>query len=81
MTMRSTIPAPATFRREHTPELFLLRRAAAFQAWVRAHARAQVLLPRGPDLFAYRCLTIGELTGLNVLDTRLFRSDQPCGTG
>jgi alkaline phosphatase D len=39
------------------------------------------LLPRGPDLLAYRRLAVGELMTLNVLDTRLFRSDQPCGDG
>jgi alkaline phosphatase D len=63
------------------PELFLLRRAAAFQAWYEHMPVRQSMLPRGPDLLAYRRLSIGELMSLNVLDTRLFRSDQPCGDG
>jgi alkaline phosphatase D len=63
------------------PELFLLRRAAAFQAWYEHMPVRRVLMPRGPDILAYRRFTIGDLISLNVLDTRLFRSDQPCGDG
>jgi alkaline phosphatase D len=63
------------------PELFLLRRAAAFQAWYEHMPVRRALLPRGPDLLAYRRFAIGDLLSLNVLDTRLFRSDQPCGDG
>lgn len=63
------------------PELFLLRRAAAFQAWYEHMPVRRALLPRGPDILAYRRVVIGDLVSLNVLDTRLFRSDQPCGDG
>jgi alkaline phosphatase D len=63
------------------PELFLLRRAAAFQAWYEHMPVRRALLPRGPDILAYRRLAVGDLVSLNVLDTRLFRSDQPCGDG
>jgi alkaline phosphatase D len=63
------------------PELFLLRRAAAFQAWYEHMPVRRTLLPRGPDILAYRRFTIGDLVSMNVLDTRLFRSDQPCGDG
>jgi alkaline phosphatase D len=67
---------------EHTPPgLFLLRRAAAFQAWYEHMPVRRALLPRGPDILAYRRVVIGDLVSLNVLDTRLFRSDQPCGDG
>jgi alkaline phosphatase D len=67
---------------EHTPpELFLLRRAAAFQAWYEHMPVRRALMPRGPDILAYRRVAIGDLVSLNVLDTRLFRSDQPCGDG
>jgi alkaline phosphatase D len=41
----------------------------------------RALMPRGPDILAYRRFAIGDLLSLNVLDTRLFRSDQPCGDG
>ena len=63
------------------PELFLLRRAAAFQAWYEHMPVRRTLIPRGPDILAYRRFAIGYLLSLNVLDTRLFRSDQPCGDG
>jgi len=41
----------------------------------------RALIPRGPDILAYRRFAIGDLLSLNVLDTRLFRADQPCGDG
>jgi alkaline phosphatase D len=63
------------------PELFLLRRAAAFQAWYEHMPVRRALMPRGPDILAYRRIAAGDLVSLNVLDTRLFRSDQPCGDG
>jgi alkaline phosphatase D len=63
------------------PELFLLRRAAAFQAWYEHMPVRRALMPRGPDILAYRRFAIGDLVTMNVLDTRLFRSDQPCGDG
>jgi alkaline phosphatase D len=63
------------------PELFLLRRAAAFQAWYEHMPVRRALMPRGPDILAYRRIAVGDLVSLNVLDTRLFRSDQPCGDG
>jgi alkaline phosphatase D len=37
------------------------------------------LLPRGPDILAYRRLQVGTLLDVNVLDTRQFRSPQVCG--
>jgi alkaline phosphatase D len=38
-------------------------------------------LPRGPDMLNYRRFNVGNLAQINVLDTRQFRSDQPCGDG
>ena len=63
------------------PEIFLLRRAAAFQAWYEHMPVRRALMPRGPDILAYRRFVIGDLLSFNVLDTRLFRSDQPCDDG
>jgi alkaline phosphatase D len=62
-----------------TPEGFALRKAAAFQTWfehmpVRAASR-----PDGPSITAYRSLRFGRLAAVQVLDTRSFRDDQPCG--
>lgn len=67
---------------ENTPrELFLLRRAAAFQAWYEHMPLRRAQMPSGPDILAYRRLMIGDLLAVNVLDTRQYRSDQPCGDG
>jgi alkaline phosphatase D len=63
------------------PELFLLRRAAAFQAWYEHLPVRRAQLPRGPDILAYRRFAIGDLLAMNVLDTRLFRSVQACSDG
>ncbi len=63
------------------PELFRLRRAAAFQAWYEHMPVRKAQLPRGPDILAYRRLRVGDLISMNVLDTRQYRSDQPCGDG
>jgi alkaline phosphatase D len=63
------------------PELLLLRRAMAFQAWYENMPVRRAQLPRGPDIVAHRRLLFGDLLALNVLDTRQHRSDQPCGDG
>src|SRR5207302_4222190 len=63
------------------PELFLLRRAAAFQAWYEHVPVRKALLPRGPDLQMSRRIMVGDLLALHVLDTRQFRSPQACGGG
>jgi alkaline phosphatase D len=69
---------------EHnTPaELFLLRRAAAYQAFYEHMPVRAALLPTGPDLQLYRRLRFGALIDLTILDTRQYRSNQACeGTG
>jgi alkaline phosphatase D len=67
---------------EHTPsELFLLRRAAAFQAWYEHLPLRRAQMPRGPDILAYRRFAMGDLLAVNVLDTRQFRSPQACSRG
>ncbi len=63
------------------PELFLLRRAAAFQAWYEHLPVRKAQLPRGPDILAYRRFGVGDLITMNVLDTRSFRSPQACANG
>lgn len=61
------------------PEVFALRKAAAFQAWYEHMPVRRAAIPRGPDITAYRRLDFGALARVNVLDTRQFRDDQPCG--
>ena len=60
-------------------EQFLLRRAAAFQAWYEHLPLRRAQIPRGPDVLAYRRLMIGDLLALNVLDTRQYRTGISCG--
>jgi len=61
------------------PEVFLLRRAAAFQAYWESMPLRKAQFPAGPDLRLYRRLQFGNLLDLSVLDTRQYRSDQVCG--
>ncbi len=63
------------------PELFLLRRAAAFQAWYEHLPVRKAQMPRGPDILAYRRFGVGDLLSMSVLDTRSFRSPQACAKG
>ena len=59
---------------------FPARRAAAYQAWWE-HMPVRLPAPTGPDLAIYRSLDWGRLARFHVLDTRQYRSDQPCGDG
>lgn len=63
------------------PEVFALRRAAAFQAYYEHMPlrRASFPAPRGMQM--YRRARIGDLVDLHLLDTRQFRTDQPCDDG
>ena len=60
---------------------FLLRRAAAFQAWWENMPVRRALLPRGPDIAMHRRFGFGRLLNLHVLDTRQYRDPQPCNDG
>ena len=60
---------------------FLLRRAAAYQAYYEAMPLRRAQLPKGPDLLLYRQVNFGRLASFNVLDTRQYRTDQPQGDG
>ncbi len=62
-------------------EVFLLRRAAAYQAYFEHMPLRAASLPYGPRLQLYRRLAFGSLIDFNVLDTRQYRNDQACGHG
>ena len=62
-------------------DIFLLRRQAALQAWYEYMPVRAALLPRGGATTAYREARFGDLLAMDVLDTRSYRSDQPCGDG
>jgi alkaline phosphatase D len=59
---------------------FPARRAAAYHAWWE-HMPVRLPAPAGPDLAVYRSLDWGRLARFHVLDTRQYRTDQPCGDG
>ena len=64
-----------------SPESFLLRRAAAYQTFYEFMPLRRASMPTGPDMQLYRRLRFGDLIEMNVLDTRQYRSPQPCGGG
>jgi alkaline phosphatase D len=64
---------------DQDPEVFLRRRAAAYQAFYEHMPLRRSSVPRGPNARLYRRLTYGKLAEFNVLDTRQYRTDQPCG--
>ncbi len=64
-----------------SPETFLLRRAAAYQAFYEFMPLRRSSMPAGPDMLLYRRLRFGDLVEMNVLDTRQYRSPLPCGGG
>lgn len=72
----------ADFDQDGTPpELFLLRRAAAYQAYYEHMPLRRRSLPTPVHLQLYRQIKFGPLLNLNVLDTRQYRSNQVCSGG
>jgi alkaline phosphatase D len=60
------------------PELFRLRRAAAFQAWYEHMPVRRALFPRGAAIDAYRAARYGDLVSFDFLDTRQYRTGHLC---
>lgn len=61
------------------PKIFNLRRQAAAQAYYEHMPLRMSAFPVGTSVQIYRRATYGRLLELNLLDTRQFRTDQPCG--
>lgn len=59
---------------------FLKRRAAAYKAYYEHMPLRAAARPMGPDMRIYQRTVIGDLLELNMLDTRQYRTDQPCQT-
>ena len=59
----------------------LLRHAAIFQAFYEMMPFRRRARPQGPLMHAYRHFAEGDLADVNVLDTREYRSNQPCRDG
>lgn len=66
---------------DQSQQEFLRRRANAYQAYYEHMPLRRSSLPNGPNMQLYRRFTFGDLAELNVLDTRQYRTDQPCGDG
>jgi alkaline phosphatase D len=62
-------------------EDFLKRRAWAYQAFYEHLPLRMSSLPQGPNMLLHRQAEFGKLVRLHMLDTRQYRSDQPCGDG
>jgi alkaline phosphatase D len=60
------------------PEL-AKRRLAAYQAYYEHQPLRLSSLPRGLQMQLYRRFSYGDLASFSVLDTRQFRTPQPCG--
>jgi alkaline phosphatase D len=62
----------------NAPELFRFRRQAAVQAYYEHMPLRRSSLPNGAAMQIYRRQAFGNLIDLNLLDTRQYRSNQPC---
>lgn len=60
-------------------EQFAQRRAAAYKAYYEHMPLRRSAIPKGPRMQLYRAFTYGTLVAVSLLDTRQYRSDQPCG--
>ncbi|MEX0938599.1 MAG: alkaline phosphatase D family protein [Pirellulales bacterium] len=60
---------------------FLAQRARASQAYYEHMPLRRSSLPDGPAMPLYRRISFGRLADFFVLDTRQYRTDQPCGDG
>ncbi|WP_428627238.1 alkaline phosphatase D family protein [Sphingopyxis sp.] len=63
------------------PEVFMLKKQAAMQAWYEHMPVRKALLPRGGMVGLNREFRYGDLMAMQLLDTRQYRDDQPCGDG
>jgi alkaline phosphatase D len=61
-------------------EAFLLRRAAAYQAYWEHLPLRNAMRPRGAQLPLFQRRGFGDLVTFHLLDTRQYRDDQPCAT-
>ncbi|MBX9652935.1 alkaline phosphatase D family protein [bacterium] len=63
------------------PATFLKQRASAYKAYYEHMPLRKAALPTAHDMLLYRKLSFGPLADFLVLDTRQYRTDQPCEDG
>ncbi|HEU0122461.1 MAG TPA: alkaline phosphatase D family protein [Bryobacteraceae bacterium] len=66
---------------KQTRQQLLERRANAYQAYYENMPLRAAAAPKGSSMLLYRGLGWGRLADFAVLDTRQYRTDQPCGDG
>ena len=66
---------------DESPLTYQFRRAFAYQAYYEHMPLRRAQLPKGPDLLLYRQVQFGRLANFAILDSRQYRTDQPCGDG
>ncbi|MDV3350323.1 alkaline phosphatase D family protein [Leptothoe sp. LEGE 181152] len=64
---------------EQSARDFAIRRAVAYQVYYEHMPMRRQSASRGAFLQLYRRLSFGNLVTFNILDTRQYRTDQPCG--
>ncbi len=64
---------------EQSQQDFAQRRANAYRAYYEHMPLRRFALPDNSNMRLYRRLAFGDLAEFHVLDTRQYRSDQPCG--
>jgi alkaline phosphatase D len=62
-------------------ETYQFRRAFAYQAYYEHMPVRRAQMPKGPDALLYRQIPFGRLANFAILDSRQYRTDQPCGDG
>jgi alkaline phosphatase D len=60
---------------------FLKLRTTAYKVYFEHMPLRRTSLPSGPTMQLYRRIAFGRLAQFDVLDTRQYRTDQPCGDG
>ncbi len=60
---------------------FMARRAAGLKAWYEHMPVRSAQRPKGPYIRITRTLAYGGLIGMQMCDTRQYRTPQPCGGG
>ena len=63
------------------PIQFLQRRSHAYKAYYEHMPLRRAAIPHGPHIGLHRRMTFGRMVEFSVLDTRQYRSDQPCDDG
>lgn len=61
---------------DQDPQVFSVRRAAAYRAYYENMPMRRTSLPSGPDMQIYRTIHYGQLAEFNMIDTRQYRDDQ-----